>query len=78
MILMRNRCTKQGHNPIARDLVHGPFVGVHRVHHALEHGVEELPHLLGITISQQLYRAFEVGEEHGRLFALALQGTPGR
>ena len=43
VVFMRNRRPKQGHNAIAHDLVHGPFVAVHGRHHALQHRVEELP-----------------------------------
>ena len=49
---MRDRRAKQGHDAIAHDLIHGALVAVHRRHHALQHGVEELPGLLGITVGQ--------------------------
>jgi hypothetical protein len=48
---------------------------VDRLHHAFEHGIEELPRLLGVAVRQQLHRALEVGEEHGDLLALALEGA---
>jgi hypothetical protein len=35
MIFMRDRCSKQGHNTIAHNLVHGAFVAVHCGHHML-------------------------------------------
>ena len=46
-----------------------------RLHHPLEHRVEELARLLGIAVGEQLHRALEVGEEHRDLLALALQGA---
>jgi len=35
MILMRQGGAKQRHDAIAHHLVHGPFVAMHRRHHAL-------------------------------------------
>ena len=52
-----------------------PFVAVHRRHHALEHGVEELAGLFGVAVGQQLHRALQVGEQHGDLLALAFEGA---
>jgi hypothetical protein len=74
MVLMGDRRPEQGHNAVAHDLVHGAFIAVHGLHHAFEHGVEELAGFFGITIGQQLQGAFEIGEEHGHLLALAFQG----
>ena len=42
-------------------------------HHVLEHGVEKLARLLGITVGEQLHGALEVGEEDGHLFAFAFE-----
>ena len=47
------------------------------LHHPLEHGVEELPRLLGVAVGEQFHRALEVGEEHRHLLALALEGSLG-
>jgi hypothetical protein len=47
-------------------------------HHPFEYGVEELARVLGIAVGQQFHRALEVGEEHGHLLALALEGGLGR
>jgi hypothetical protein len=74
---MGDRGSKQGHNAIAHDLVHGPFVTVHRRHHALQHRVEELASLLGVAVGQQLHRALEIGKQHRDLLALALEGCAG-
>jgi hypothetical protein len=51
-----------------------PCVAGHGVHHALEDQIEELTGLLGIAVSKQLHRAFEVGEEDRLLLALAFEG----
>jgi hypothetical protein len=73
VILVGERRPEQGHDPVAHDLVDGTLVPVHRLHHPLEHGVEDASRLLGIAVGEQLHRALEVGEEHGHLLALTLQ-----
>jgi hypothetical protein len=52
MILVCNGRSKERHDAIAHDLIHGAFVAVHRLYHAFEHGVEELAGFLGIAIGQ--------------------------
>jgi hypothetical protein len=47
------------------------------LHHSFEYGIEDLSRLLGVAIGKQLHRALEVGEEHGDLLALALEGALG-
>jgi hypothetical protein len=73
VILMRDRRAEQRHDPIAHDLVHRALVPVHGFHHQLEHGVEDLPRLLGVAVGEQLHRTLEVGEEHRDLLALAFE-----
>ncbi len=77
MVFMRKRRPKQGHDAIAHDLVHRAFVAVHGLHHALQHGIEELPGLLRVAVGQEFHRAFEVGKQHRDLLALAFQGAAG-
>ena len=77
MILVGQRRAEQRHDAVAHDLVDGALVAVDRLHHPLEHRVEELPRLLGIAVGEQLHRALEVGEQHRDLLALALQGALG-
>src|SRR5262249_38802488 len=38
-------------------------------------GVEDLTRLLGVAVGEQLHRALQIGEEHGDLLALALEGA---
>src|SRR5215471_17690924 len=66
------RSAAEGHDPVAHHLVDGPLVVMHGLHHAFEHGIEELPGLFGVAVGQQLHRSLEIGEEHRDLFALAL------
>ena len=73
MVLVGERGAEQRHDPVAHDLVDGALVVVDGFHHPLEHGVEDLARLLGITVGEQLHGAFQIGEEHGDLLALALQ-----
>ena len=63
--------SKESHDPVAHHLVHRALVAVNGFHHPLEDGVEDFARLLGIPIGEQAHRAFEVGEEHGDLFALS-------
>ena len=59
MILVRNWRPKQGHNAIAHDLVHCPFVVMHRRHHVLQHRVEKLARLLGVAVGEQCHGALQ-------------------
>ena len=77
MVLVGERRAEERHDPVAHHLVDGALVAVDGLHHVLEDGVEELARLLGIAVGEQLHRALEVGEEHGDLLALALQGGLG-
>ena len=77
MVLVRQRCTEERHDPVAHDLVHRALIAVDGLHHALQHRIEDLARLLGIAVGEQLHRALEVGEEHRDLLALAFQGGLG-
>ena len=77
VVLVGERRAEQRHDPIAHDLVDGALVAVHGLHHPFQHGIEQLARLLGVAIGEQFHRALEVGEEHGDLLALALQGGLG-
>ena len=73
VVLVGERRAEERHDPVAHHLVDRALVAVDRLHHALEHGVEELARLLGIAVGEQLHRALQVGEEDRDLLALALQ-----
>ena len=77
VVLVGEGRAEQRHDPVAHHLVDGALVPMHRLHHVLEHGVEELARLLGIAVGEQLHRALQVGEEDRDLLALALQGGLG-
>ena len=71
VVLVRERRAEERHDAVAHHLVHVALVAVDRFHHALEDGVEQPPGFLGVAVGEELHRAFEVGEEHGDLLALA-------
>ena len=77
VVLVGERRAEERHDPVAHHLVHRALVAVDGLHHALEHGIEELARLLGIAVGEQLHRALEVGEQHGDLLALAFEGGLG-
>jgi hypothetical protein len=70
-----NGRTEHGHDAVAQDLVHRPFVAVDGFHHVLQGRIEEPLSGFGVEVTDQLRRAFEVGEQRRDLFAFAFQGT---
>ena len=74
VVLVRDGRAEERHDPIAHDLIDGALVAVNRLHHVLQHRVEELACLLRVAVGEQLHRALQVGEQHGHLLALAFQG----
>ena len=74
MILLGDGGAEQGHDPVPQHLVHRALAVVDRLHHPLEHGVENPSCLLGVAVGEQLHRALHVGEEHGDALALAFEG----
>ena len=75
VVLVGDRRAEQRHDPVAHHLVDRALVVMDGLHHPLEDRVEELARLLGVAVGEQLHRALEVGEEHGDLLALALEGA---
>ena len=75
MILMSNRRAKEDHDPIPHHLVHGPLIAMYGRHHPFQHGIEQLSGFLGIAVGEEFHRIFEIGEEHGHLFAFTFEGT---
>ena len=75
VILVGEGCPEERHDAVAGDLVHGPFVPVNRLHHALEDRVEKLPGVLGVTVGQQLHGPLHVRKQHGYVLALPHEGA---
>ncbi len=78
MILMGDRRTEEGHDPVAHHLVDGALEAMDGLHHQFEDGIEDRARILRIAIGEQFHRTLEVGEENGDPFALSLQRCPGR
>ena len=51
---------------------------MHGLHHESQDRVQQAARILRIAVGEELHRALQVGEQHGHLLALALQGGPGR
>ena len=75
VVFMGDRRTEQGHDAIAHDLVDRPLVAMHRLHHALQHRVQQLPGVLGVALGQEFHGASEVGKQHGHELALTFEGA---
>jgi hypothetical protein len=73
MVLVRQRRSEQRHDAVAHHLIDGPVVAMHRLHHARQHRVEDVPRLFGVAVGEQLHRAFDVGEQHRHVLAFALE-----
>jgi hypothetical protein len=73
MVLVGERSAEQRHDSVAHDLIHGTFVIVHCLHHAVENGIEQLTGLFGIAIGEELGGTLEIGEQDRYLFALAFE-----
>ena len=65
---------KEGHNAVAQHLVHRAFIAVHRVHHGMQGGIQELLGRLGVEIANQGHGVLDIRKEHRDLLALAGQG----
>ena len=70
VVLAGDRRAEEGHDAVAHDLVDRALVPVHRLHHPLQHRVEQGARVLGIAVGEKLERALEICEQHGDLLAL--------
>jgi hypothetical protein len=77
VVLVSDRCAEERHNAVAHHLVDGALVAVDGFHHVLDDRIKEFACLLGIAISHQLHRAFEISEKNRNLLPLTLQGELG-
>src|SRR5262249_38331516 len=83
VVLMRQRCPKQGHDAIAHDLIDSAFVLVHGRQHAVENWVEQLPRLLRVAHrhaapqAPAVVRARRDTEGSSRHRDVTIQATPG-
>ena len=49
---------------------------MHRIHHDMQHRVNDLLRLFGIAVFDQLHRVPDVGKENGDLLTFSFQGLP--
>ena len=77
VILVRNRRAEQGHDAVARVLVHRTLEAMNPAGEDLEEAIEDLVPRFWIELLGQLHRSFHVGEKHRHLFALALESGAG-
>src|SRR4029453_8965141 len=49
---------------------------MHRIHHEMQHRVDDLLRLFGIAVFDQLHRVPDVGKENGDLLPFSFQGLP--
>ena len=77
MVFMGDRCPKDRHDAVPKDLIHRAFKAVDGFHHDMDGRVEELLGVFWVKVADQLGRVFDVGKQHGDLLAFAFQGTPG-
>ena len=73
VVFVRDRRAEERHDAVAHHLVDRAFVPVDGAHHQLEHRIEQPPRFFGIAVGEQLHRAFQIGEKHGDLLALAFE-----
>jgi hypothetical protein len=78
VILMGNRGSKEGHNPVTQYLVHGALIAVHRIHHGMQGGVQELLGGFRIKATDEFQRVFDIRKEYCDVLALAYHGGTGR
>jgi hypothetical protein len=76
MVFEREWGPKECHDAIAHDLVHGAFVAMDGLDHAIEDGVEQLTGLLGVAVGEQFQRSLDISEEDRNLLTFAFDGRP--
>jgi hypothetical protein len=69
MVLMREGGTENGKNAITGGLHNVAAISLHRLHHDLQRGVDDVAGLLGVEMLDQLHRALDVCEQRRDCFA---------
>ena len=64
VVFVGNRGAEQGHNAITERLVDGALEAVHRVHHGVDSGIEEVLGGFRVEDPDEFRRVFEVGKQH--------------
>jgi hypothetical protein len=76
VILVGDRGAEERHDAVAGELVHRSLEPVDAVAEDLEVALHEPAPVLGVQALGQFHGADEVGEEHGHVLALTLDGLP--
>ena len=71
MVFVGNGCPKERHDAIPEHLIHRALEAVHRVHHAVDGGIEELLGGFRVEVFDQLGGVLDVGKQDGDLLAFA-------
>jgi hypothetical protein len=77
VVLVRDRCSEQSHDAVARVLVDRPLEAMHALSEDLEEAVHDLVPLFGVDLLGEVHRPLHVGEQHRHLLALAFDGAAG-
>jgi hypothetical protein len=75
VIFVRDRCAEERHDAVAGELVHRAFEPMHAVGEDGNEALHDVMPFLRIELLGELHRALHVGEQHGHLLALALEGA---
>ena len=78
MVFVGNGGAEEGHDAVAEHLVHRAFKAVHRLHHEVNGGIEELLGGFGVEAPDQLGRVFQIGKQYRHLLAFTFQSGAGR
>ena len=78
MVFMRHGRAENRHHAVAPGLADRSLVTVNGIHHAVQHRIQQVVCIFGVPSGEQLQGSLDVREQHGHLFALALQRHAGR
>jgi hypothetical protein len=77
VVFVRDRRAEQRHDAVTSVLVDRALETVNSLGEDREEAIHDLVPLLGIDSLREIHRPLHVGEEHGDLLALALEGAAG-
>jgi hypothetical protein len=77
VVLVRDRRAEEGHDAVAGVLVDRALEAMDPLGEELEEAVHDPVPCLGVELLGEAHRALHVGEEHGHVLALALEGGAG-
>jgi hypothetical protein len=72
MVFVRDRRAEQRENAVAGGLRDVAAVTMHRLHHQMQHRVDDRARLLGVEVAHQFRRTLDIGEQRGDRLAFTL------